>query len=103
MDGEPKNADASDFSLDTDEFIMGIKKESIIYDSDSGLYFSWQPYYESPYYSQIHGSILTDMRYNVIWVSDDAKKWIAITPPDDMLFFLQMPDLTEVQTERQTE
>ncbi len=85
--GEPKNAEFQEMSLDIDEFVMGIKKERILYDSDSGLYFSWQPYYESPYYSQIHKTVFTDIRYNVIWVSDDAKKWIAITPPDDMVFF----------------
>ncbi len=85
--GSPAKGDTSTFELNKNDFVMGIEKESIIFDKESGLYFAWQPYYEKEYYSQRYETTLVDVRHNVIWVSVDMVKWIAIKIPEDMLFF----------------
>lgn len=85
-EGSLKNAEVSELSSEREDFILGIEKETIIYDSDSGLYFSWQPYYDSSYYSKRYEATLADVRYNMIWVSNDAMNWKGIKLPEDMLF-----------------
>lgn len=83
--------DSSEFSeeveLERDKFILGIRKETILYDSESELYFSWQPYEEKTYYSQRYETNLQELKYNMIWVSKDTVKWVGVRIPDDMLFF----------------
>ena len=85
--GTPPKGDISTLELNKNDFVMGIEKESIIFDKESGFYFAWQPYYEKEYYSQRYETNLVDVRHNVIWVSVDMTKWIAVIMPDDMLFF----------------
>lgn len=85
--GSPPQKEIPILELDKNEFVMGIEKESIIYDEESGLYFSWQPYYEQSFYSNRYETTLQDVRCNMIWVSTDAVKWVGISIPEDMLFF----------------
>lgn len=85
--GSPPQNELSILELNKNEFVMGIEKESIIFDEDSGLYFSWQPYYEQSFYSNRYETVLQDVRCNMILVSTDAVKWVGISIPKDMLFF----------------
>lgn len=85
--GSPITDKIPTLELNRSDFVMGIEKESIIHDEESGLYFAWQPYYDEEYNSKRYGIKLADIRHNMIWVSEDAIKWIAIKIPEDMLFF----------------
>ena len=85
--GSPPQKETSVLELEKNDFVMGIEKKSIIFDEESGLYFSWQPYYDQPFYSNRYETTLQDVRCNRIWASTDAVKWIGIGIPEDMLFF----------------
>lgn len=85
--GSPEQGGFPTPKLNTDSFAMGIKRESILFDKESGLYFSWQPYYEQPYYSNRYETVFSDIRCNIVWASEDAVQWIGISIPEDMLFF----------------
>lgn len=87
IEGKPVTEDYDGELPQLDDFIFGIEKESILQDKNSGLYFSWQPYEDKPYYSKRYETILQDIRYNMIWVSDDAIEWVGIKIPDEMVFF----------------
>ncbi len=85
--GSPPQKEASVLELEKTDFVMGIEKESIVFDEESGLYFSWQPYYDQSFYSNRYETTLQDVRCNMIWASNDAVTWIGIRIPEEMLFF----------------
>ena len=87
FEGNPPQKETVDLELDRDDFVMGIEKESIIFDEESGLYFAWQPYHRQSVYSERYETELGDTRYSMIWASDDAEQWVGIGIPEDMLFF----------------
>lgn len=85
--GSPGREDSRTIDLLKNDFVMGIEKDSIIFDEESELYFAWQPYYEQEYYSERYETNLVDIRHNVIWASKDTEKWIGIKIPEGMLYF----------------
>lgn len=87
QEGMPVANDPENVPLEAERYVLGIKKESIVYHAESGLYFSWQPYENKAYFSERYGTILQEIKYNMIWVSQDAETWIGITIPDNMMFF----------------
>ncbi len=87
FEGTPDNGSDYSVPLYSDTFTMGINKESIIFDADSGLYFAWQPYETNSYMSKRYETVLLQLKYNMIWVSKDSENWIGIQIPEDMMFF----------------
>ena len=87
--GKPENKEtvSSVDSTIVDILPYGIPKESVIYDSESGLYLAWQPYEENDYFSERYQTTLTEVKCDTIWVSVDAKEWTKITIPEEVLFF----------------
>ena len=84
---EKKETVSSVDSTIVDILPYGIPKESVIYDSESGLYLAWQPYEENDYFSERYQTTLTEVKCDTIWVSVDAKEWTKITIPEEVLFF----------------
>ena len=88
IEGKPENKDTvGPADIVTEELPHGITKESIIYDSESGLYLSWQPYEKNTYFSKRYLTTLTEFKYDTIWASVDAEEWTKITIPKEVLFF----------------
>lgn len=86
--GMPVRTSEEMVQIDKDFFVMGIEKESIIKDTESGLYFAWQPYETNSYMSKRYATTLWENRYNMIWVSKDLESWIGVKLPDSMMFFV---------------
>ena len=84
---ESKETVSSVDSAIADILPYGIPKESVIYDSESGLYLAWQPYEENDYFSERYQTTLTEVKCDTIWASVDAKEWAKITIPEEVLFF----------------
>ena len=84
---ESKETVSSVDSTIADILPYGIPKESVIYDSESGLYLAWQPYEENDYFSERYQTTLTEVKCDTIWASVDAKEWAKITIPEEVLFF----------------
>ena len=75
---ENKETVSSVDSTIVDILPYGIPKESVIYDSESGLYLAWQPYEENDYFSERYQTTLTEVKCDTIWASVDAKEWAKI-------------------------
>ena len=66
--------------------IFGIENV-ILYVEDENLFFTWIPYEENYHFSNIYKTDFYIAKHNVLWVSQDGKEWIALTVPEDALYF----------------
>ncbi len=72
--------------IEKNKFILGIERPTS-YDEQSGLYFYDYCYESEDYYSKRYGIIASRNKSNILWVSEDTKKWIGIKIPENVLFF----------------
>ena len=88
QESAPVSGSESAVAIEEDSFIMGIEKEAIISEPNSGLYFYWSPYEETSYLSARYNETLWKYKYSVVWVSNDCKRWIGVRIPDSIMYFV---------------